>query len=129
MSVTLSYGYKKPVNGDKGSTFFPDLADDIQRLNDHSHNGTDSALLSPNVISKFSQTLLAAGWVSLGNGNYRQEATMPVGATFANSLMRFEISGGASDGFVIYPSIEKSAAGKYWIYINDNTLDVRVLYI
>lgn len=44
--ITLSYGFEKPVNGDTGDVFFPALERDIQRLNDHTHDGVNSPFIS-----------------------------------------------------------------------------------
>lgn len=42
----LSYGYKKPVNGDTGDVFFPALEENIQKQNDHTHDGVNSAFIA-----------------------------------------------------------------------------------
>lgn len=128
MSTTLSNGYKLPSTGDKGSTFFLDLEHDIQRLNDHTHNGTDSSKISAKDMLKTSSTILAANWVSLGGGNYRQLITVPAGHLFDEVVPKFQISGGSEDGAIIHPSIEKASSTTYYIYINDNTVSVKVVY-
>lgn len=128
--LTLSYGYKKPQTNDKGSVFFPALEEDIQQLNDHNHNGVNSAPIPVAYLIKDTQTIDSANWVATSGGRYRQEVTMPAGLTYSNIFMRFLIDGGAQDGETIYPSIEKgSAANKYYVYINDNTLDLTALYV
>lgn len=130
--LTLSYGFKKPQTGDKGNVFFPALEDNIQQLNDHSHNGVDSAPISVAYLTKSSQSILAAAWVAVAGhtGTYRQEVTMPAGITWSNFIPRFLISGGGTDGHQIFPTLEKgSASNKYYIYINDNTLALTALYV
>lgn len=52
MSTTLTYGYKKPQNGDDSSQWFSDIAEDIQLVNDHTHNGVNSSQLSTGAIEK-----------------------------------------------------------------------------
>lgn len=42
----LSYGYKKPQDGDTGDVFFPAIEDNIQRVNDHTHDGVNSAFIA-----------------------------------------------------------------------------------
>jgi hypothetical protein len=128
--LTLTYGYKKPQTNDKGSTFFPALEEDLQQLNDHDHSGVNSAPIPVAYLTKSTQSILAANWVSTSGGRYRQEVTLPSGFTYANTTMRFVINGGGTDGEMIIPSIEKgSAANKYYIYINDNTLAITALYV
>lgn len=130
MSTTLSYGYILPATGDRGSVFFPALEDNITRLNSHNHDGVNSAALSSAALSRGSTTILAAAWVSQGGGTYRQEVTLPTGYTFANTMLRFEIDTGGTDGHIIYPSIELGTApNKYYVYINDNTLQLIALCI
>lgn len=125
---TLSYGYKKPQTDDLGSTFFPALEADIQQLNDHNHNGINSAPLSGASITKTSQSISSAGWVATSGGRYRQEVTLPGTLTYSNTLMQFFIAGASDDR--IYPTIEEgTAANKYYIYVNDNTLNLMGLYL
>lgn len=127
---TLSYGYKLPENADHGSVFFPAAAFDIQRLNDHTHNGTNSALLTAAASSAASQVILAASWVEVGSGdsNYRQLVTMPANITFEAHSITARINSGGNAGNLFYPSIEKVSANTFYLYINDNTVDVKVLY-
>jgi hypothetical protein len=125
---TLSYGYELPENGDRGSVWFPSLANNITQLNGHTHDGVDSAQLNVSAITKFSQTIDAGDWVIVADGTYRQEVTMPANVNMSDFQMRFEIEGGAGDNDIIFPSIEHSAANKYYVYINDNTLNLRALY-
>lgn len=77
--LTLSYGYKKPENGDTGDAIFPAMAENIQRLNDHTHNGINSSLIPPvnyNVPAG-SWTIVALGIysqvVNLGSGLWNQK--------------------------------------------------------
>ena len=55
--LTLSHGYEKPETGDKGSVFFPALEDNIQKLNDHNHNGLNSELLTAAASAAVTQTI------------------------------------------------------------------------
>lgn len=128
MPTTLSYGYIKPQTGDKGSSFFPVLEQNIQQVNDHTHNGTNSAPLTPASVASVAQTLLAANWVLVSGGLYRQLVTMPGSFQFENQFMRFLLNTAPYVGHEIYPSLEKVTANTFYVYINDNTMDVKVLY-
>jgi len=125
---TLTYGYKKPQTGDKGSVFFPALEDNIQRLNDHDHDGTDSAKLTAASVTSVAQTLLLANWVSVGDGLFRQLVTCPGTLKVDEQGMRFQIASGANSGHFFYPSVEKVSASTFYVYINDSSVDVKVLY-
>ena len=77
MASTLSYGFEKPATGDKGSIFWPILEDNIQRTNDHTHNGSNSAKISASASTAVVQTVTSAGWSGVGGGLYRQTVTLP----------------------------------------------------
>lgn len=120
--LTLSHGFLKPQTGDKGSVWFPALETNIQKLNDHTHNGTDSELLAATSINAGTTAILAANWVSLGGGNYRQLVTMPAGFSYdAGYSLSFHLTTG---GHLIYPSVERVSATQIYVYINDNTQDL-----
>lgn len=118
--LTLSYGFKKPETDDTGDVWFPAMAANMQQLNDHSHNGTDSARLTATT-----QSLLAASWsADLGGGSYRQLVTMPAGLTFDAVTIEVRLS----NGTVIHPTITKVSSTTFYVYVNDNTLDLTVVY-
>jgi hypothetical protein len=79
MAVVLSFGYIKNQSGDKGSVFWPDLEFNIQRINDHSHNGVNSTRLDSTSIDPITQTVPNTGWASLGDGNFKQTITVLAG--------------------------------------------------
>lgn len=116
---TLSFGYLKPDPGDTGDVFFPAMEVNIQKMNDHTHDGVSSALLA---ISQ--QTILAAGWLPVGGGLYRQSVTVPVGFQYDTCVITFKLS----TGEVFYPTVERINATQYFVYINDNTLDIVAYY-
>jgi hypothetical protein len=125
---TLTYGYKKPQTGDKGSVFFPALEDNFQRLNDHDHDGANSKKLSATSVQSVAQTLLAAGWVGVGNSLFRQLVTCPSTLLVDEQAMRFQIASGPKAGHFFHPSVEKVSANTFYVYINESTVDVKVLY-
>ena len=45
MAITLSNGYIKPEDGDTGAVWFDALEDNIQRVNDHNHDGSNSEIV------------------------------------------------------------------------------------
>lgn len=117
----LSMGYKKPANADTGDVFFPAMADNIQLLNDHNHDGVTSKPLS-----SVSQSILSANWVAapIGGGVYRQLITVPTGLSFDIAEVWFKLS----TGQVLYPSVERVTSTTYYIYSNDNSLNVTAFY-
>jgi len=121
---TLSYGFKKPQAPDKGVDVFPALEDDIQQLNDHDHNGTNSKKISPKSIEADTASILAAGWVDQGNGYYRQTITVPLGYDFDKCTISMRTSAGE----YAYPRIEKVNSTSYYVYTNDNTVAFTAVY-
>jgi hypothetical protein len=131
MSTTTTHNLVKPQTGDRGSVFWPALEAAIQRLNDHVHNGSDSEALNPRYFSKTTNTLALASWSAVAGqaGTYRQLETCPTGYTVDGSNPKFMIGSGSDAGAIIYPSTVKVSATTYYVYINDNTIDVKVVYV
>lgn len=123
--LTLSYGFKKPQSGDQGATFFTDMETNVQKMNDHTHNGTDSASLPAQSVLGVPQTVALGSWVAHGaTGHYRQQVTVPAGFDFDNVQISFRTSAGA----VIYPTVEKVSDTQYYVYTTDNTIDFIAVY-
>lgn len=120
---TLSNGYQKPQSGDRGTSLFTSLEDDIQRLNDHTHDGSNSNRLSGTSIIGVKQDI-AASWTAGSNGLYTQDITMPALITFDDYGMSFRLA----DGSHVFPTVERLSSTSYRLYLNDNTLAMKVVY-
>lgn len=118
---TLSMGYKKPDNGDTGDVFFSAMSNNMQLLNDHTHDGVTSKLLGCTT-----QSILAASWAAapIGGGVFRQLMTVPTGYSFDTCSIWFKTSA----GIVVYPSIERVSSTTFYIYINDSSLALTAFY-
>lgn len=126
--LTLSYGYYKPQTGDKGSTWFPRIEDNFQRLNDHTHDGLNSALIPSSSITKtaFKSTILSTGWTTLGGGNVKKTITVPAGVLEVNDYsIYFYIT---ATGFRLLPTVERVSATTYDIYTN-SALALTAVYV
>lgn len=130
MASTLSYGFQKPQTGDRGSVFWPILEADIQQLNDHTHNGTNSSRLNKASISSVLDTATSGSWGNAVGGLYRQTITLPLAITAA---------GGTFDDYVptfrdqatdrqLFLQTQKVSSSTYYVYCNDNTIDLDILY-
>jgi hypothetical protein len=126
MSTTTAKGYKKPSTGDRN--WYADLEFNIDRVDAHSHNGTDSVQLTSMSIAKSTQDVLAANWTSLGEGNYKQTLTLPLTYTWNDSQIRFYVNGGALDGQEVLLSVKRVSPTTFDVFINDNTLSLKVVY-
>lgn len=118
---TLSYGYEKPQNTDTGDVYFPAMERNIQRLNDHTHDGINSAPLAST-----SQDILAANWSAapIGGGLYRQLVTMPSPYLYDTAQIWFKLSSGE----FVYPSVERQSGNTFYVYTNDNSLTYTAFY-
>lgn len=125
MSVTLTYGYKNPQNGDKGSSWFADLNANIVQLNSHNHDGSNSAPIASNLITGGTVSVPSASWVLDVAGRYKQDVTTPTGFNMDshNVLIRE-----ASSGYLVYPTIEKITGTSFRIYTNDNSLTYTAVF-
>jgi hypothetical protein len=122
---TLSYGYKLPENGDKGTPLWQALEFDISRLNGHNHDGSNSAPLTAQSIVGISQNISAAGWGAYGpTGHYRQLVTMLPGFDFDKVFISFRTAAGV----YVTPTVEKFSATEFYIYSIDNTLNLVAVY-
>ncbi len=118
---TLSYGYKLPANPDTGDQFFPAMEFNIQRLNDHNHDGSNSAPLGT-----VPQNILATDWVAapIGGGLYRQLVTIPDPFTYDVCTISFKLSSGE----YVYPSVERVTNKTYYVYTNTPAADYIAYY-
>ena len=124
--LTLSYTFEKPVTGDKGSVFFPALERNIQKLNDHTHNGSNSSKLTSVAVVAPSSSVAAASWgVDLGDGQYRQSITVPSGVVFYEQGMQCYNS---DTGEICYLKIVKITTTTFYVYVNDNSLNLKIIY-
>lgn len=129
MATTLTYGRVKPETGDKGSVFFPALEDNIDLDDSHTHDGVDSPLLSVSSISVISQTAANASWSLVANGIYKQTITLPGAFTEVDNVSKqFKIKTGGAAGEYVYLHHKRISATTFDLYINDNTVDVLIIY-
>lgn len=125
MSTTLTYGHKLPADGDKGSTFFDDLESNIAIDDAHTHDGVTSSLLPTSSISNTTQSIASGSWVLVSDGLYRQLVTTPASITLgARGIFFID-----SSGNFLNLSIEPQTSATYYVYINDNTLDLTAIYV
>lgn len=123
---TLSYGFLKPQTGDRGSAYFPALEGDIQQLNDHVHNGVDSAKIASAGVLATTQAILSAAWVLVAGGTYRQLVTVPATIT---TLASWRVEFLDPSGFQQYLTMERVSTTTFYVYINDNSLALTAQYL
>lgn len=113
--IILTNGFKLPETGDFGDVWFPALEFNIQQLNDHTHNGTDSEQLDSTAIAPLSVTVLSGSFVDQGDGYWRALATVPSGGLVDNypAIVR-----DPTTKEQILAKTEKFSATQVYIYLN-----------
>lgn len=125
--------YIMPTDDDTGNSVFADLETMLERLATHSHTGFDSKSISLNFTKLVEEYLFTGGltWVSVGNGIYR--ATIVINSIDANYYdnLRTIFYKDASTNFQweeFNPRTELISANSYYIYSNDNGIELRTVY-
>jgi hypothetical protein len=126
MSITLSYGYKKPQTGDKGSSWFPDLEHDIQQLNDHTHNGVTSAKIPTTNISPVKYVLSGSWTEDLPNQRWYKELDL-IDVNYSDVVIIVKNSVG--DQLLLDVKPVTGQEKKCRIYTNDQNLTDAVAHI
>lgn len=126
MSTTLSHGFKVPSVGEK-KTWFDDLEVNIIKTNDHTHDGVNSAKIKSSSVLRESIIVLGTAFVAdSGYEGYKASVTMPSGYLFDETKIVIRDN---SSGEEVFAKIAKTAAGAFDIFINNNTTDLRILYV
>lgn len=128
MATILSHGVKIPTTGER--EYFDELEDNFHLLNDHKHDGSDSEKINIKHLTRLETSIPAGSWVAVSGqpGTYRQLVTMASDVSQNDVSMKFLIVGGAEDGAVVHPTVEKVSTTTFYAYINDNTLSLKVVY-
>lgn len=125
MSTVTSKGYRKPSTGDRG-TWFTDLEFNIDRVDAHNHNGTNSEKILTRDLTATTSTILNTDWGSdLGFSTYQATVTFPTGVVFENHSITFIDN---NTGDQVFPTVTKASATTMNVQVNDNTLELKVIY-
>jgi hypothetical protein len=112
--IVLTNGYKLPETGDFGDVWFPALEDNIQRVNDHNHDGTNSEKLDSKNISATNQTVLAGDFSASGNA-FRATVNMPSGLSFDDCVV---LAKDPTTKDQVYLKVEKITVSQFYLYTN-----------
>lgn len=126
--LTLTYGRKKPQNQDKGSVFWDALADNVVLDDAHDHDGSDSPKIQSYNLTRGSVSVLGTGWTGNSDGTYKKSVTMPGSHTWGNCKISVFLSGGADDGFEIYPTLVTTSSTTFEIWLLTDTQALTVLF-
>jgi hypothetical protein len=129
MQTLTPYNLDKPEDGDRGSVFWDALAEAIQRLHDHAHDGDDSAPVSSANLTATTQDITS--WTEVSTDMWRATVTLPTGITFSDFSMEFVItaSDDANDeGQRIHPTITKITESSMYVYVHKDGMTVKAIY-
>jgi len=121
--LTLSYGFKKPQDGDLSNLWFDEISENMQKTNDHNHNGVNSSKLSTKDVNALTQSLPNTNWAPSG-AIYSQIVTIPGGELYDKYAIQFK----TSSGEIVFISPVKTSSTTYTIYSNDSTLGLVAYY-
>lgn len=113
--IILSNGYKLPETGDFGDVWFPALEDNIQRLNDHTHNGTDSEKILSTSVTGVNQTVLSGAFAVQPSGEFRATVNVAAGGEFDTMNISFR---DPSTKDQVYLKYEKISVTQFYVYTN-----------
>lgn len=123
--IILSNGYKLPETGDFGSIWFPALEDNIQRTNDHTHNGLNSSKIPSSSVEAVVQQVLSGAFSLVGD---MYETTITVAGGTIDIDKKHVIFRDPTTKEPLYLKYTKVSASQIKIYTNI-ALDVEVLTI
>ena len=128
--IVLGYGFILNDAGDESSTaWMTNTNTNAQLLNDHTHDGVNSSLITSPSFIKTSRDVDANAWVLVGVGIYSQNVTIPLGFEFNNVLMQFIITAGPAVNELWYPVVIRTSISTFDIFSNDNTIEFTVRYV
>lgn len=133
------YGYEIPSTGDfsKGTNgWMAQLAFNWARIDQHTHNGVDSALLNIGSFATVSVVAPAASWVAntggsgLPSSGYVQLVTTPaIVGEINNYIVKFLVNTSGSRQYeplqVFYARVTGTT---FNLYCNDNTIDILCVF-
>lgn len=126
MSTTLPTGMKleKPVTGDKGSVWFPVLERNIDKINDHTHDGTNAAKVLTTDVTSAKKSILQTNWVvDIVGRRWVQELELPNSASYSEVAIIVKDSAGNQLFLDIAPgTTAPNADKKFKVYTNDASI-------
>lgn len=126
MAENLPKGYKKPTNGDRD--WWGILVANWTRIASHNHDGLNSEKLNSASIEKMVSDVEAVNWTVVGDGTFKQTLNLPTGISYPKVNPIFYVNGGPNDGVQAFPKVKKLTATQLEVFVNDNSLALKVVY-
>jgi hypothetical protein len=122
--------YQKPSSGDQGNTVYDTIEEFMERMANHNHDGGDSKEISLNIAKDIEVFEIGVDlvWENLSNGEYRANLPVPVATTYDASIRKFFLAPTTTTDFKeFYPTVEKISNSNYYVYTNNNQVDLKVV--
>ena len=125
----LSYGFKRPNNLDRGSIFFDALRDNITLMNNHTHNGLNSAAIPVDSFAKFTASVTNSGWTANGDGTFKKTVTMPGSFVWTGThTQTYGVAGTYADQ-IIYPKMVKLTPTTFEVHLFVNNQALLLVFV
>lgn len=111
--IILSNGYKLPETGDFGDVWFPALEDNIQRTNDHNHDGTNSSKIPATSLQASVQQVVSGDFSADGD---RLSTTVSLAGGAGNIDEKTVVLRDPTTKNPLYMDIEKTGLTSIKIY-------------
>jgi len=118
-NLTTGLKLQKVQDSDTVAVFNPALRANIQKINDHNHDGTNSPRTPVT-----SQTIASGGYTDLGNDTHRKTITLASSLNYDDVVIQMKLS----NGDLFYPTIEKVSATSFNLSVNDPTQSYTAIY-
>jgi hypothetical protein len=116
-----------PEAGDRGKTFCPSISQNMEILDSHTHNGSDSDKISSENVLKSNIVLAEGDWASNERG-FKQSVSLPTGFTFDEVDLVFTINTGPLLGQRITPTIVKTSSSTFDVFVTLGNYDLKVVF-
>ena len=126
MSQDIGFGLRKPEDGDKN--FWDELERLFDKMVQHTHNGVDSLTVNLSDLVKPNQILSSVDWVPVIDRGYVQSVTLPTGLNLENTEIEVKINAGPKQYTIINPTMEPTSLTTFDIIVNDNSLELNLLF-
>lgn len=124
---TLANGILVPEDDDAGNVWSDAIEFDLEEVDSLITRVNDLTIAD---ISRQTTDIDKANWAVDADGRgYKQIVSMPVGLTLEIVKPTFRVTSGPKLNRYINPSIQPLSATSFEIIVNNNTLDLQILYI
>ena len=125
--ITTANGIKIPQDDEQGNVWSKAIEEDLVKVDELI---TKTNELKSSELEKLSTVIDKANWAVDPNGKgYVQNVSVPTGIDLSKIGMRILINSGPRINQEIYPTITPLSLSVFTLLVNNETLDLKVLYV